>query len=181
MAKTSKIVRQTKHKVKYTVRLKNRCKLCGRPRSYMRMFGLCRLCFRELADRGEMPGDARANPIISGKYTRRVKIGEWKNSQIDFDGENFPSLPHRVRFSFTMNGLAILKRVLGSIPMSFNLKVSCIFCGIALQASLSLRMIVSTFSLYSKRKSFSLVQPELATAKVISPFSKSVETPRSTS
>ena len=55
MASKGKIVRQTHHKVKYAVRLHNRCKLCGRPKSYMRMFGLCRLCFRQLAHKGELP------------------------------------------------------------------------------------------------------------------------------
>lgn len=61
MAKTSKIVRQTMHKVKYDVRLHNRCKLCGRSRAYIRMFGICRLCFRELANRGELPGIRKAS------------------------------------------------------------------------------------------------------------------------
>lgn len=55
MAKTSKVVRETK-KLKYTVRHRNRCKLCGRPRGYMRKFGVCRICFRELANKGEIPG-----------------------------------------------------------------------------------------------------------------------------
>ena len=55
MAKKSKIARETK-KLKYKVRYRNRCRLCGRPRGYMRKFGLCRLCFRELAHKGEIPG-----------------------------------------------------------------------------------------------------------------------------
>jgi small subunit ribosomal protein S14 len=38
------------------VRLKNRCFKCGRPRGYMRAFGLCRICFRELANKGMIPG-----------------------------------------------------------------------------------------------------------------------------
>ncbi len=61
MAKVSDIVKFTTGKQKYTVRFKNRCKLCGRSRSYMRRFGLCRLCFRELAHRGELPGVVRAS------------------------------------------------------------------------------------------------------------------------
>jgi len=48
MAKTSKIVRETK-KLKYSVRYRNRCRICGRSRGYMRRFGLCRHCFREYA------------------------------------------------------------------------------------------------------------------------------------
>ncbi len=55
MAKVSSIVK-FKHEQKYKVRNKNRCNLCGRARAYMRKFGLCRLCFRELALKGELPG-----------------------------------------------------------------------------------------------------------------------------
>ena len=42
--------------IKFITRLRNRCHKCGRPRSYMRDFGICRICFRELADKGEIPG-----------------------------------------------------------------------------------------------------------------------------
>lgn len=41
---------------KYAVRYRNRCQLCGRARSYYRDFGLCRICFRAMAHRGEIPG-----------------------------------------------------------------------------------------------------------------------------
>jgi small subunit ribosomal protein S14 len=61
VAKTSKIVKQTKGHLKYAVQYHNRCKLCGRPHAYMRMFGLCRICFRELAHRGEIPGVRKAS------------------------------------------------------------------------------------------------------------------------
>ena len=60
MAKTSKIVRETK-KLKYEIRYRNRCRLCGRSRGYMRRFGLCRLCFRERAMAGEIPGIRKAS------------------------------------------------------------------------------------------------------------------------
>jgi small subunit ribosomal protein S14 len=60
MAKTSKIVRETK-KLKYPTRYRNRCNLCGRPRGYMRRFGLCRLCFREQASKGNVPGVRKAS------------------------------------------------------------------------------------------------------------------------
>ena len=60
MAKKSKIVREKK-KLKYKGRYTNRCRLCGRPRGYMRKFGLCRLCFREHAHRGEIPGVKKAS------------------------------------------------------------------------------------------------------------------------
>ncbi len=55
MAKKSDIVKFLKPQ-KYKVRERNRCALCGRSRAYMRRFGLCRICFREKALRGEIPG-----------------------------------------------------------------------------------------------------------------------------
>lgn len=55
MAKTSDI-EKFKHKQRYAVRHRNRCSICGRARGYMRRFGLCRLCFREKAFAGEIPG-----------------------------------------------------------------------------------------------------------------------------
>jgi small subunit ribosomal protein S14 len=55
MAKSSKIVK-SKRPTKYKVQQRNRCQLCGRPRAYMRKFGLCRICFRELAVTGVIPG-----------------------------------------------------------------------------------------------------------------------------
>jgi small subunit ribosomal protein S14 len=41
---------------KFQVRHRNRCRLCGRPRAYIRKFGLCRICFRTLALQGHLPG-----------------------------------------------------------------------------------------------------------------------------
>lgn len=46
---------------KYRVRKRNRCHLCGRPRAFYREFGLCRLCLRALALRGEIPGVRKAS------------------------------------------------------------------------------------------------------------------------
>jgi small subunit ribosomal protein S14 len=43
-------------KPKFKVRHRNRCRLCGRPRAYIRKFGLCRICFRTLALQGHLPG-----------------------------------------------------------------------------------------------------------------------------
>lgn len=60
MAKKSKIVREKKD-LKYDTRYTNRCKICGRPRGYLRKFGLCRLCFRKHALRGEIPGVKKAS------------------------------------------------------------------------------------------------------------------------
>ncbi|OGY21911.1 MAG: 30S ribosomal protein S14 [Candidatus Woykebacteria bacterium GWB1_45_5] len=60
MAKTSLIVK-AKKEAKFKVRQKNRCQLCGRPRAYMRKFGMCRICFRALAHKGEIPGLIKAS------------------------------------------------------------------------------------------------------------------------
>ena len=46
---------------KFSSRRHNRCKLCGRPRAYLRKFGICRLCFRGLALRGEIPGVSKSS------------------------------------------------------------------------------------------------------------------------
>ena len=55
MAKTSTKIRATK-KPKFSTRSKNRCFKCGRGHAFMREFGLCRICFRELANEGMIPG-----------------------------------------------------------------------------------------------------------------------------
>ena len=60
MATTAKIVREAK-KLKYSVRHHNRCQLCGRPHAYIRLFGLCRMCFRKLANTGALPGVKKAS------------------------------------------------------------------------------------------------------------------------
>ncbi|MDI9490042.1 MAG: type Z 30S ribosomal protein S14 [Clostridiaceae bacterium] len=60
MAKKSMRVRARKP-AKFSTRQHNRCQLCGRPRSYMRKYGVCRLCFRELAYKGQIPGVRKAS------------------------------------------------------------------------------------------------------------------------
>lgn len=55
MAKRSNRILISK-KQKYSVRYHNRCPLCGRSRGFLRRFGLCRICFREKALKGEIPG-----------------------------------------------------------------------------------------------------------------------------
>lgn len=60
MAKKSNVVK-FQHKQKFAVRHRNRCSLCGRSRGYMRKFGLCRLDFRRLAHKGELPGVIKAS------------------------------------------------------------------------------------------------------------------------
>jgi small subunit ribosomal protein S14 len=60
MAKKSWIAKQ-RRKPKYGVRAYTRCQRCGRARAFLRKFGLCRICFRELALRGEIPGVRKAS------------------------------------------------------------------------------------------------------------------------
>ncbi|MBL7179728.1 MAG: type Z 30S ribosomal protein S14 [Pseudomonadota bacterium] len=43
-------------KPKFSVRGYNRCPICGRPRAFLRKFGICRICFRNLASQGQLPG-----------------------------------------------------------------------------------------------------------------------------
>ena len=59
MAKKSIVAREGRRK--YKVRVRNRCKVCGRPRGYIRRFGLCRICFRELALQGQIPGVVKSS------------------------------------------------------------------------------------------------------------------------
>jgi small subunit ribosomal protein S14 len=60
MAKKS-LIAKAKRKPKFEVRKYNRCPLCGRSRAYMREFDMCRICFRELALKGEIPGVIKAS------------------------------------------------------------------------------------------------------------------------
>jgi len=59
MAKTSMLVRETRRK--FPTRVRNRCSMCGRPRGYMRRFGLCRICFRAEALKGNLPGVVKSS------------------------------------------------------------------------------------------------------------------------
>jgi small subunit ribosomal protein S14 len=60
MARTCQFAKMKK-KPKFKVRVRNRCRLCGRPRGYLRKFQMCRICFRNFALRGEIPGVAKAS------------------------------------------------------------------------------------------------------------------------
>lgn len=60
MAKKSMIAKQKK-KPKFSTRAYSRCSICGRPRSVLRKYGICRICFRELAYKGEIPGVKKAS------------------------------------------------------------------------------------------------------------------------
>jgi small subunit ribosomal protein S14 len=60
MAKKSQIVRQSR-RAKYPTRAYTRCRRCGRPRAVYRKFGLCRICLRELAHQGFIPGMTKSS------------------------------------------------------------------------------------------------------------------------
>ena len=60
MAKKS-LIAKANRKPKFKVRAYNRCQRCGRPRAYLRDFGMCCICVRELASKGELPGVRKAS------------------------------------------------------------------------------------------------------------------------
>ena len=60
MAKTSQKIRCARP-AKYKVREYTRCQRCGRPHSVLKKYGICRICFRELAYKGEIPGVRKAS------------------------------------------------------------------------------------------------------------------------
>ncbi len=55
------LVEKQQRKPKFKVRAYSRCRRCGRPRAFLRRFGLCRICFREMALAGELPGVVKAS------------------------------------------------------------------------------------------------------------------------
>lgn len=55
------MIEKSKRSPKFMVRARNRCKLCGRPRGYLRKFGICRICFRTLALAGQIPGITKSS------------------------------------------------------------------------------------------------------------------------
>ncbi|PIP65680.1 type Z 30S ribosomal protein S14 [Candidatus Peregrinibacteria bacterium CG10_big_fil_rev_8_21_14_0_10_49_16] len=61
--KLQKLLRDKQHgrKSRFATRAYNRCQLCGRRHGYMRFFGTCRICFRELASNGEIPGITKSS------------------------------------------------------------------------------------------------------------------------
>lgn len=60
MARKALVVK-AERKPKFSTRIIRRCKMCGRPRAYIRKFGLCRICFREFASKGEIPGISKSS------------------------------------------------------------------------------------------------------------------------
>jgi small subunit ribosomal protein S14 len=60
VAKKSLIVKASR-KPKFSTRAYTRCRICGRPHSVLRKFGICRICFRNLAYKGQLPGVKKAS------------------------------------------------------------------------------------------------------------------------
>jgi small subunit ribosomal protein S14 len=60
MAKEA-LIQKAKRPPKFKVRRYFRCNVCGRPRGYIRKFGLCRICFREMAHQGLIPGVTKSS------------------------------------------------------------------------------------------------------------------------
>ncbi|HEY3175024.1 MAG TPA: type Z 30S ribosomal protein S14 [Candidatus Polarisedimenticolia bacterium] len=60
MATTAQIYKSIRTP-KFKIRKRNRCRLCGRPRGYLRRFAMCRLCFRKLSLQGEIPGVTKSS------------------------------------------------------------------------------------------------------------------------
>ena len=60
MAKKA-LIEKSRRKPKYPAQQYNRCGRCGRARAYLRKFGMCRICFREMALNGEIPGVRKAS------------------------------------------------------------------------------------------------------------------------
>jgi small subunit ribosomal protein S14 len=61
LAQTLPLKKLSPRKQKYKVKLRNRCPQCGRARGFLRKFRLCRLCFRQLALRGDIPGVVKSS------------------------------------------------------------------------------------------------------------------------
>ena len=55
------LMAKTRKKPKHRVQARNRCPLCGRPRGYLRQFGMCRICFRKYASLGQIPGVTKSS------------------------------------------------------------------------------------------------------------------------
>ena len=83
MAKKAMILKQQRGS-KFSTRNYNRCKICGRPHAYLRDFGICRICFRELAYKGQIPGVSKASWSASAACRR-----DWRRqNKLKLEGRN---------------------------------------------------------------------------------------------
>lgn len=58
---TKAMINKAAREPKFSSRQKNRCSICGRPHAYIRKFGICRICLRNLAYKGQIPGMTKAS------------------------------------------------------------------------------------------------------------------------
>ena len=63
MGRTAQFAKQLK-KPKFKIRWRNRCRICGRPRAFLRKFEMCRICFRGFALKGEIPGRDQGQLVV---------------------------------------------------------------------------------------------------------------------
>ncbi len=73
MARKAMVIRN-QGELKFPGRRTNRCRICGRPRGYLRRFEMCRVCFRSLALRGEIPGVIKAASVSFPK----IQVAEFR-------------------------------------------------------------------------------------------------------
>ena len=81
MAKKSMILKQ-QAPAKFSTRKYNRCKLCGRPHAYLRDYGVCRVCFRTLAYKGEIPGVRNTSLARLGVHKVRHRLAASSGEKI---------------------------------------------------------------------------------------------------
>ena len=75
MARKAMVLKQQKQP-KYSTQAYTRCKICGRPHAYLRKFGICRICFRELAYKGQIPGvrKDRKSTRLNSSHDRQSRM-----------------------------------------------------------------------------------------------------------
>ena len=91
------LIEKQKRKQKFSTREYNRCKVCGRPHGYLRKYGVCRICFRELAHKGQIPGVRKASwrryynmmtDPIADMLTRIRNSNDAKKDSVDIPASN---------------------------------------------------------------------------------------------
>ena len=102
MAKTSMKVKQ-QMKPKFSTRAYTRCKICGRPHSVLKKYGICRICFRELAYKGQIPGSI-AQILFDEGYVKSIDL---------VDNGNFKDIRVTLKYGADKNDKIItgLKRI----------------------------------------------------------------------
>src|ERR671914_693793 len=98
MAKTSQKVRQQRGS-KYKTRNYNRCKRCGRPRAYIRKFGLCRICLREIAHEGMIPGILTEQGYVESYETDSGRVGKVLRVKLKYTEDRKPVITGIERLS----------------------------------------------------------------------------------